>query len=520
MAYSVSYTISGVDKFSKPAKKIAASAEKMGAKVQNAGTKVAQAGTKTEQAAKKMSRSQKMMQSGWSGLRRSLMGYVGALGAYFAAQKVISTGARFEQKIAEVSAITGATGKNLKFIADESLRLARSTYTSADEVAEGFKLIASAKAELLDFPEKLAAVTEQAIILKNAAGVDLATASETLAKSLNQFGVGAEEAARFTDVLAAGAKFGASEIADTGEALKVSGTAANVAGLSFEETNAAIQALAAGGLKGSIAGRGLAAVLLRAQKAGLNFKKVGLAKGFELIKNAVNKIQDPQKRATAIMKTFGLENVKTIETLILQADKLEDLTEKMHIQGIAAEQANAQNRTFGKNLKQLGIIVDEKMIKLFERLKPQLNAATIAMINFVDSMGTEQINAIADGFMVIAKAVKIFVDGLLVAFSLIKGIAVYSGAFLGRLQKQQELSEAAGMFNYGDPEELKRLDEEFERQTKGAFDVGGKLFGVLGENKTKVEIEVIDKGGNVDTVKETSNGKTTTLPPSKKNTVE
>ena len=41
--------------------------------------------------------------------------------------------------------------------------------------------------------------------------------------SLNQFGAGASEADRYINVLAAGAKFGSSEIADIAAAIKMAG---------------------------------------------------------------------------------------------------------------------------------------------------------------------------------------------------------------------------------------------------------------------------------------------------------
>ncbi len=65
------------------------------------------------------------------------------------------------------------------------------------------------------------------------------------------------------NVLAAGAKLGASEVNDTAEALQNSGTAMKAAGVSFEQGNALIQSLAGVMIKGSEAGTGLRNVLLK-----------------------------------------------------------------------------------------------------------------------------------------------------------------------------------------------------------------------------------------------------------------
>ncbi len=64
-------------------------------------------------------------------------------------------------------------------------------------------------------------ILPQTIILSEAAGTTLAESAVTLGSALNQFSEGADEAGRFINVLAAGAKFGASEITDTSEALKM-----------------------------------------------------------------------------------------------------------------------------------------------------------------------------------------------------------------------------------------------------------------------------------------------------------
>ncbi len=71
----------------------------------------------------------------------------------------------------------------------------------------------------------------------------------------------ASESGRFINVLAASAKAGAAEIPQVSEAILQAGVAAKGAGLSFEETNAAIQGLAVGGKVGSEAGVALRNVI-------------------------------------------------------------------------------------------------------------------------------------------------------------------------------------------------------------------------------------------------------------------
>ncbi|CAK8739127.1 hypothetical protein SODG_002730 [Sodalis praecaptivus] len=91
--------------------------------------------------------------------------------------------------------------------------MGRTTEYSASQAAEALKLMASAKPELLNTAEGLANATHSALILAQASGTTLPEATRTLALSLNQFGASAEQADRYINVLAAGAKYGSSEIA-------------------------------------------------------------------------------------------------------------------------------------------------------------------------------------------------------------------------------------------------------------------------------------------------------------------
>ena len=100
----------------------------------------------------------------------------------------IKTFATFEQSVADLSAITGATGEDLKFYADAAREMGAVTTLSASEVADAFRLVASAKPDLLSNAEALKEVTAQAITLAEAAGISVPEAANTMASALNQFG--------------------------------------------------------------------------------------------------------------------------------------------------------------------------------------------------------------------------------------------------------------------------------------------------------------------------------------------
>ncbi|MBJ4948298.1 phage tail tape measure protein, partial [Salmonella enterica subsp. enterica serovar Agona] len=194
-----------------------------------------------------------------TGLAGRLAGFAGAglsLGA------IINTTRQYAQSLSDLQAITGASTAQMKLYDQAAQEMGRMTEYSASQAAEAIKLMASAKPELLSTSEGLSAATKSALTLAQAAGTTLPDATRTLALSLNQFGAGAEQADRYINVLAAGAKYGSSEIVDTAAAIKNGGVAAAQAGVGFEQLNAAIQVLAAREIKGGEAGTALRNVIL------------------------------------------------------------------------------------------------------------------------------------------------------------------------------------------------------------------------------------------------------------------
>jgi hypothetical protein len=301
-----------------------------------------------------------------------------ALGAGNILTKIANDTRAFSSSISELSAITGATGKNLDFLREQSLEIGRTTTLSASQAAEAFKLIASAKPDLLESGAALASVTKEAVKLAEAARVDLASAANTVGTSLNQFGAGAEEAARFVNVLAAGSKLGASSIEDTSLALKNSGAAAAAAGVGFEEANAAIQVLAAGGLKASEAGTGLRNIILKLEAdtdQRLRPSVVGLG-------TALENLAAQNLTVTEVTKKFGVEGVVTASTLLKNADATSILTTALTGTNIATEQAQINFDNLDGDLLALNSSLEGLSIALGSNAEPNMRKLVQALTDF------------------------------------------------------------------------------------------------------------------------------------------
>lgn len=263
----------------------------------------------------------------------------------------------FEQGIANLSAITGATGQDLKYLKEQAIAMGESTIGGAKAVVEAYQLIASAKPELLDDVEALNKVTEATLLLAKASGMEMPAAANALTDAMNQFGADASQAAIFVDALANGAKYGAAEIPQVTEALLKFGAVARSSNVSIQESTALVELLAENGLKGADAGTALRNVLLKLsapdalpKEARTEMERLGIS--MEFLKDKTIPVQEKMealkpllKDNASIVKVFGLENATAAINVIGHTDRLKELTAKMGEFGTANEQASIKMDT-------------------------------------------------------------------------------------------------------------------------------------------------------------------------------
>jgi hypothetical protein len=258
--------------------------------------------------------------------------------------------ADYSAKLDEVAALTGATGKSLQYLDDQAQQIEQDTGIAGTEILNAFKNIAGIKPELLENNQALAATTKEVITLAQASKLGLDETAKSLLGSLSQFNEGADQAARFSNVLAAGAKLGNSEINDTAEALKNSGTAMKAAGLSFEQGNSLLQILAKGMIKGSEAGTSLRNILLKLEtQSDKNLRPsiVGLDVALE---NASKKFNT----TTALTKVFGQENIVAAKQVLDARGEVSKMTEALSGTSIAYEQAKINTDNLANDLTKAG----------------------------------------------------------------------------------------------------------------------------------------------------------------------
>lgn len=172
------------------------------------------------------------------------------------------TGADFESQMSRVKAISGATGEEFEKLKAQAIELGAETSFSASQAAEGMENLAAAGFTTTETMEAMPGLLD----LAAASGEDLASSSDIATSALRGFGMEASEAGHVADVLAENANRTNSSVAETGEAMKYVAPLARSAGLSFEETAAAIGIMANAGIQGSQAGTTLRGAISRLSK--------------------------------------------------------------------------------------------------------------------------------------------------------------------------------------------------------------------------------------------------------------
>ena len=272
----------------------------------------------------------------------------------------IKNTANFSQAIADLSAITGATGRDLEFYRQQAAEIGRTTTLSASQAAEAFKLIASAQPQLLKSAESLARVTKEAVALAEATGSTLPEAAQALGASLNQFGLDSSKASEVINILAASSQLGTAEVASVTEALRNAGSAANSLGIDLAETVAGIQALAASGRQGADAGTALRQVLLRLESTG----RSELQPSIVGLNGALNNLAKENLNNIQLMELFGQEAFTAATSLLAQRQVVSELNVTLRGTSTAYEQAATRVDTFNGDLKALNSAIEALQIKV------------------------------------------------------------------------------------------------------------------------------------------------------------
>lgn len=304
----------------------------------------------------------------------AIAGGVGIAGLGAAISKMKEYRDEKDTSRAGLQALTGLDDSSVEWLQQQAEQMSQAMDStglrvtqSASEIMEAYKLVGSAKPELLAVKEDLNAVTVEAIRLSQAAGIDLNQAVEAVTTSMNQFGASAEETDRYVNVLAAGSKVGAVAVENINAAVLKAGVAASQAGLSIEELVGSIETIGERGLQGARAGTGLKSFFLELVTGAdeTNPKVVGLQQALENL--AAQNLSEAE-----MLKRFGAEAYNVAAILTQSTDQVKKYTDGVTGTQTAVEQAARMGQTFAAESAQLKNQLAELGQEIFKSLQPAI----------------------------------------------------------------------------------------------------------------------------------------------------
>lgn len=447
----------------------------------------------------------------------AITGTAAALGGVAAA--AIKVGSDFESQMSRVKAISGATGEEFEQLKAQAMQLGADTSFSASQAAEGMENLAAAGFTTSEIMNAMPGLLN----LAAASGEDLASSSDIAASTLRGFGLAASDAAHVADVLAANANRTNSSVADTGEAMKYIAPLARAAGLSLEETAAAIGIMANAGVNGSQAGTSLRGALSRLSKPtkdmseamdelGISFydsngKMKSLTEQVGMLRQATEGMTDEQKN-NYLVTLYGQEALSGMLALINEGEgSLGELTNAYkNCDGAAQEAAETMQDNLPGALEQLSGSAETLGLAFYnsvaDNLKNAANTATESINNITDSFNNgglnEAIQTAGDEFANLAveaashapEMVDTAVD-FIEAFA--SGIALNKGRILGAAGEMAE-SMASGLAELLPSKLQEPVEDAIDAVAESLSDGGLRE---AGETAVDTLSNVVDAVGNL-----------------------
>lgn len=296
------------------------------------------------------------------------------------AMKVFAT---FEQSMARVRALTGASAADFQRLSSTAKRMGETTVFTAGQAADAMSFFALAGFKV----DQILTAIGPTLNLAAAGQLEIAQAADIAAKIMAGMGIEADKLGYAVDVLTKAMTTANTDLSQLGDAMKFVGPIAKSAGTAFEEIVAAIQLLSNAGIQGEMAGTTLRGAILSltspSQEAAKQLKDLGVQ-----VKDARGNVRpladiiDDLNRGMAGMgsgerlerlgQIFNARQAAGVAELLSQgADKLRDYTAALRDSGgVASRIAGVQLDTLQGDatilrsaIEGLAIAVGETLVK-------------------------------------------------------------------------------------------------------------------------------------------------------------
>ena len=289
----------------------------------------------------------------------------------------LHTAANFDDAMRKVQAISGATGSDFEKLTNQARELGATTAFSATDAAEAMYYLALAGWDVNEIME----ATPGLLALASAAGMDLGQAADIVSDTMSGFQMDATQAGEAANIFAAASSNSNTDVLQLGEALKYAGATANAAGMDLVQTTAILGVLADSGVKGSMAGTTLNAMLRDMKKAAVD-GAIGIGTHTIALYNADGTMRDlgavmadvgvatadmtVEQRDAALAAIFHEESIRGVNIMLATgSERYYELEGKIRdSDGAAKSMAETMEGGVGGALREMESAMEELMIVL------------------------------------------------------------------------------------------------------------------------------------------------------------
>lgn len=207
----------------------------------------------------------------------------------------------FDLTMRQVGVQTGLSGDQLDRMRQLALKMGQDTVYSAQDAGDA--MLELAKGGLTSAQIEAGALNT-AMQLAAAGGIDLSDAASAVVNGMGAFSIKASHAGRVATALAGAANASSADVSDMTQALAQASAAADGAGLSIEETSAALAIFANNGVKGSDAGTSLKTMLQNLQPTTTKQRDLMQQLGLSFV-DAHGNFVDLEQIAGRLQKSMG-----------------------------------------------------------------------------------------------------------------------------------------------------------------------------------------------------------------------
>lgn len=307
----------------------------------------------------------------------------------------VRTFAEFENRMASVGVISGATGLQFALLEESARSLGASTLFTARQAADGMEILAKAGFSV----NEIMSATPDVLNLATAASLELGEAADIVIGIMRGYGKSAEELADVNDVLVKTFTSTNVTVGDIGQTMGLVGPIARTVGIEFEELSAVIGILGNSGIKGTRAGTALRKALISfsapTPKASRAFKRLGLevldaAGNMRPLNEIIDQFsgEDGPALIKSISEIIGVRPAAAFAALANSGGaSIRKLTKELrNAEGTAKEVSDVMTNTLSGQFTILKSKIEAVAISLGKRLAPMMREIVARAQRFVDTI--------------------------------------------------------------------------------------------------------------------------------------